>query len=63
MFVNLLELPPDGGPYWHAPDGASSFGNSAGEYNPNDYLGKGVSARYNDAQYMHLSGITGTAPY
>lgn len=37
--------------------------NSAGEYNPNDYLGKGVSARYNDAQYMHLSGITGTAPY
>ncbi len=37
--------------------------NSAGEYNPNDYVGKGVSARYNDAQYMHLSGITGTAPY
>ncbi len=37
--------------------------NSAGEYNLYDYLGKGVSARYNDAQYMHLSGITGTAPY
>lgn len=37
--------------------------NSAGEYSLTDYLGKGVSSRYNDAQYMHLSGITGTAPY
>ncbi|MBK6317714.1 MAG: hypothetical protein IPI33_06610 [Dehalococcoidia bacterium] len=37
--------------------------NSVGEYNPSDYLGKSVTQRYNDAQYMHLPGITGTAPY
>ena len=43
-----------GGNHLHQEVGSSN-------YNPYDYWGKSVTARYSDSHYLTLSGIVGTA--